>query len=50
VADETEQLVEHLTGAGLSVALVSESLAPVNGDPKYVVETVFRPKKTKGGA
>jgi len=49
-ADETEQLVEHLTGAGLSVALVSESLAPVNGDPKYVVETVFRPKKTKGGA
>jgi hypothetical protein len=42
--DETEVLLDHLTDAGLSVALVVEAVAPVNGDPKYAMETVARPK------
>lgn len=41
-SDESEQLVDLLTDAGIEVALVVENVAATNGDPKYTVEKVCR--------
>lgn len=41
-ADEVEVLSDHLTTAGLVLALCVENVAATNGDAKYVVEVVHR--------
>lgn len=48
-ADEADQLADLLTDAGTSVAFVAEAIAPVNGDARYDIERVLRPRAVKGG-